>query len=224
MPNSSWTRITTSNWLCRPDNAIAAAIRGPQLLADFKSAGRHRGAHTLLRFTGIIRSGQISYKHVQGYSPEQGIDEFLATYTAARRRRVRERSHALDHAANWREQEQDLGSDRCHETGSVVAARGDGPFTLHQRCIRADTLNELVGMKGRQTFRHEVVPVSLTVRRFVTGKGEWLANNVAGYDHAKLPGPFTSDACSKSSTSVRMEQSKRCLIHLMNMLTRCSPY
>lgn len=36
---------------------------------------------------------------------------------------------------------------------------------------------------NRRLFRHELVCLSLTINRFVTGRGELLLNNAEGYDH-----------------------------------------
>lgn len=48
----------------------------------------------------------------------------------------------------------------------------------------ARIIGEIENKKGSSNFRHEVLPVSLVISRFLTGKREHLADNVAGYDQS----------------------------------------
>jgi hypothetical protein len=44
-------------------------------------------------------------------------------------------------------------------------------------------VDQVIAERGAKSFRHEVVFASLVISNFVTGRGEPLAPNAAGYDH-----------------------------------------
>lgn len=148
-------------------------------ILDELKDGRFRGVIFLLAY-GHHALGDISYMNHRLYNKRKGLDDFVAKYLAECRN---EEMRILKLLCNEiRQCKQPVWFMTLVTKQDLWWDERDTVKSYYESDEYLKNINECLGSKATNQFRHESVFVSLVLRNLMTGRNELLKSTVSGYD------------------------------------------